>query len=499
MELLNYEQCQEIAHSIVFPAKAVIDGKQTDSISGKTFASENPATGQKLTEVALCDERDVDLAVKAARHSFEDGRWSKLAPVDRKKILSRLADLILSHGDELAVMESLDSGKSVYDTFQVDIPETAECFRWHGEAADKLEDEITATDPDHVSMVVREPVGVVGAILPWNFPILMAGWKLAPILASGNSVVVKPSNLTSLTLLRLGQLALEAGIPEGVLNVVPGSGRSVGEAIARHTDVDMLTFTGSTAVGRKLLEYSGQSNLKRVLLELGGKNPCLVFPDIYDLDDAAEQIVTAALWNMGENCTANSRILIHSEIKDKLIEKLLEKTAEWKTGNPLNGENRLGALIEQPHMEKILKYIEVGKSEGGKLIYGGERILAETGGYFIKPTIFDQVTPDMTIAREEIFGPVFSIMTFDSTEEAVRIANDTEYGLQASLWSDDVNIVHRVSRALRAGTVSVNCYSEGDIGTPFGGFKQSGFFGRDKSLWANRQYTEMKTIWTELK
>lgn len=497
--LLNYAQCQEIAQSIVFPVKAVIDGKQIDSISGKTFASENPATGQKLSEVASCDARDVDLAVNAARRSFEDGRWSKMSPADRKKILSQFADLILAHGDELAVMESLDSGKPVYDTFQVDIPETAECFRWHGEAADKLADEITATDPDHVSLVVREPIGVVGAILPWNFPILMAGWKLAPILASGNSVVVKPSNLTSFTLLRLGQLALEAGIPEGVLNVVPGHGRTAGEAIARHPDVDMLTFTGSTAVGRKLLEYSGQSNLKRVLLELGGKNPCLVFPDIHDLDDAVEQIVTAALWNMGENCTANSRILVHRDIKDKLTEKLLEKVADWKTGSPLDGKNRLGAIIEEPHMEKILKYIEIGKAEGGRLVYGGERILAETGGYFIKPTVFDQVTPDMTIAREEIFGPVFAVMTFDSTEEAVRIANDTEYGLQASLWSDDVNLVHRVSRALRVGTVSVNCYSEGDIGTPFGGFKQSGFFGRDKSLWANRQYTEMKTIWMELK
>ena len=499
MKVLSYVQCQDIAKSLVFSQKAVIDGRQTESISGKTIEIENPATGRKFTEVTRCDEQDVDLAVQAARRSFEDGRWSKRSPVERKKILARFADLILAHGDELAVMESLDSGKPAYDTFQVDIPETAECFRWHGEAADKLEDEITATDPDHISLVVREPIGVIGAILPWNFPILMAGWKLAPILASGNSVVVKPSELTSLTLLRLGQLALEAGIPEGVLNVVPGSGRSVGAAIARHPDVDMITFTGSTEVGRLLLEYSGKSNLKRVLLELGGKNPCLVFPDIHDLDGAAEQIVTAALWNMGENCTANSRILVHRDIKDKLTEKLLEKASGWKTGDPLDGKNRLGAIIEKPHMEKILRYIEKGKAEGGRLIYGGERILAETGGYYIKPAIFDGVTPDMTIAREEIFGPVFAIMAFDTTEEAVRIANDTVYGLQASLWSDDVNLVHRVSRALRAGTVSVNCYSEGDIGTPFGGFKQSGFFGRDKSLWANRQYTEMKTIWMELK
>lgn len=499
MKVPNLTQCQEIAESLVFQAKAVIDGRLADSMAGETFITENPATGKKLAEVACCDERDVDLAVRAARRSFEDGCWSGRSPAERKKILSRFADLILTCGDELAVMESLDSGKPVYDTFQVDIPETAECFRWHGEAADKLTDEITATDPDHVSLVVREPMGVIGAILPWNFPILMAGWKLAPILASGNSVVVKPSNLTSLTLLRLGQLALEAGIPEGVLNVVPGGGRPAGEAIACHPDVDMITFTGSTEVGRKLLEYSAQSNLKRVLLELGGKNPCLVFPDIHDLDGAAEQIVTAALWNMGENCTANSRILIHRDILDNMTEKLLEKMAGWKTGSPLDGENRLGAVIEKPHMEKILRYIEKGKAEGGRLIYGGERILAETGGYFIRPAVFDHVTPDMTIAREEIFGPVFAIMAFDSIEEAVRIANDTVYGLQASLWTDDISLAHRVSRALRAGTVSVNCYSEGDIGTPFGGFKQSGFFGRDKSLWANRQYTELKTVWMELK
>jgi gamma-glutamyl-gamma-aminobutyraldehyde dehydrogenase len=499
MELLDYAQYQDIARSLVFPSKAIIDGKETGSLSGRTFSSENPATGQKLAEITGCDEKDVDIAVQAARRSFQDGRWSKLKPSERKKILSRFADLILEHGNELAVMESLDSGKPIYDTAQVDVPETAECFKWHGEAADKLEDEITATDLDHVSMVVREPIGVVGAVLPWNFPLLMAGWKLAPILATGNSVVVKPSKLTSLTLLRIGQLALEAGIPEGVFNIVPGDGRSVGEAIARHPDVDMITFTGSTEVGRKLLEYSSQSNLKRVLLELGGKNPCLVFPDIHDLDRAAEQIVMAALWNMGENCTANSRILVHRDIKDKLTEKLIEKTSEWKTGNPLDRVNRLGAIIERPHMEKILQYIETGKAEGGRVIYGGKRILEETGGYFIEPTIFDGVTPYMTIAREEIFGPVFAVMTFDTAEEAVFIANDTQYGLQASLWSDDVNTVHRISRLLRAGTVSVNCYSEGDIGTPFGGFKQSGFFGRDKSLWANRQYTELKTIWMELK
>ncbi len=499
MNLLSCEECKKIAKDIEFPTKAVIDGKYTDALSGETFEAENPATGEKIAKIAKCGREDVDLAVKAARRAFEDGRWSMLSPSERKEILVRFANLIIENGNELAVLESIDSGKPAYDTFQVDIPETAGCFSWHGEAADKLEDEMTATGPDNVSIVVREPIGVIGAILPWNFPILMAGWKIAPILASGNCVVAKPSTLTSFTLIRLAQLALEAGVPAGVFNVVPGGGRSVGEAMALHEDIDMLTFTGSTEVGRKLLEYSGQSNLKRVLLELGGKNPCLVFPDVKDLDSVAEEIVTAALWNMGENCTANSRILIHNDIKDVLTEKIIENVKKWETGDPLNGKNRLGAIIEESHMNSILKYVEIGKNEGANLIYGGERILEETGGYFIKPAVFDNVTPDMTIAREEIFGPVFALMTFESEEEAVRIANDTEYGLQATLMSDDVNRVHRVSRMLRAGTVSVNCYSEGDIGTPFGGFKQSGFFGRDKSLWANRQYTEMKTIWIKLK
>ncbi len=497
--LLSAEEYRKVAASLHFPGKAIIGGKFTEGSLGKTFVTSSPATGKNLAEVASCGPADVDAAVKAAREAFEDGRWSKLNPSARKEILIKFAGLIMQNGLELAVMESLDSGKPIYDTAQGDVPETAGCFTWHAEAADKLEDEITATGSGNVAMVVREPIGVVGAILPWNFPMLMAAWKLAPILACGNSVVVKPAKLTSLTLLRIGELALEAGIPDGVLNIVPGDGGVVGTAIALHHDVDLITFTGSTAVGRKLLEYSGQSNLKRVLLELGGKNPCLVFPDMADLEAAAEGAVRAAFWNMGENCTANSRIIVHRDIKDVFTKKLIEKAGEWKTGDPLDPVHRLGPLIEKPHMEKVLGYIEKGKSEGADLIYGGHRILEDTGGYFVEPTIFANVDEGMTIAREEIFGPVFGVMSFDTVEEAVRIANATEYGLQASIWTNDVNLVHKVSRAIRAGTVSVNCYSEGDISTPFGGFKQSGFFGRDKSLWANRQYTEMKTIWMEIR
>jgi gamma-glutamyl-gamma-aminobutyraldehyde dehydrogenase len=331
--------------------------------------------------------------------------------------------------------------------------------------------------------------------LPWNFPLLMAAWKLGPILASGNSVVLKPAKLTTLSMLRVAELAQEAGLPDGVLNVLPGSGRDVGEALALHQDVDLITFTGSTPVGRKLLEYAGQSNLKRVLLELGGKNPCVVMPDIADLDTAAEQAAAAVFWNMGENCSSNSRLIIHRDIKDRFMVKLLEKTKDWTVGNPMDPQFALGSMIEKPHMETVLGYMAKGKAEGATLACGGHQILHETGGYYLEPTIFDNVTCEMTLAREEIFGPVLAVLTCHSEEEAIRMANDTEYGLHASLWSDNVNQVHRMARAIRCGTVSVNCFSEGDFGTPFGGFKQSGFFGRDKSLWASRQYTELKTIW----
>jgi gamma-glutamyl-gamma-aminobutyraldehyde dehydrogenase len=495
----TYNEYRLIARTVSYPTKAFIGGEFVPSASGQTFLTHNPADGSAIAEVSLCDAADVDRAVAAARRAFEDGRWRLLHPAERKARLARLARLIEECGDELAVLESLDSGKPVSDTAGIDVPETAACFRWHGEAADKLEDVVTATSPDVVSLAVREPIGVVAAVLPWNFPLQMAAWKLAPILAAGNSVVAKPAKLTSLTLLKLAELTLEAGIPEGVVNVVPGDGRVVGTALALHPDVDLITFTGSTEVGRQLLAQSGASNLKRVLLELGGKNPCVVMPDVTDLDTAAEQIVSAALWNMGENCTANSRILSHRDIKERLLEKLLAKVEKWKVGDPLNPENRHGAMIEQKHLDRVLGYIQTGVTEGAGLVYGGHRILQETGGLFLKPAVFDGVSSGMTVYREEIFGPVFGVSTFETLDEAIRMANDTPYGLQASVWCNDVNAVHRLSRGIRAGTISVNCYSEGDIGTPFGGFKQSGFFGRDKSLWANRQYTELKTIWTQIR
>lgn len=498
MAFKTAQEYEEIASKLRFQTKALIDGKFVDSVGGNYFTTINPGTGKPITDITSCSEADALTAEKAARKAFEDGRWSRMPPAERKEILIRFAGLIRENGEELAVMESIDSGKPVFDTITGDVPETAATFQWHAEAIDKLEEKMTAGDGAHVSMVVQEPIGVVAAILPWNFPMLMAAWKLAPILAAGNSVIVKPAQLTSLTMLRLAELAMEAGIPDGILNVLPGSGRIIGNAMALHPDIEAITFTGSTAVGKKLLIQSGETNAKRVLLEMGGKNPCLVLPDIKDIDYVVGEAVNAVFWNMGENCTSNSKLLIHKNMHDSFVEKVLIKTKELKTGNPLEPDNSLGALIEVPHMKKILDYIDIAKKEGADLIAGGSQILKETGGNYVAPTIFDQVTPDMTIAREEIFGPVLAIMTYETEEEAIRIANDTEYGLQASLFTDDAKKAHRIARELRAGTISVNCFSEGDVGTPFGGFKQSGFFSRDKSLCANRQYTETKTIWMQL-
>jgi gamma-glutamyl-gamma-aminobutyraldehyde dehydrogenase len=495
MALLTYQEYQQISAGLRFQTQALIDGRFVSSQSGTSFVTENPATGRRITEVTSCDARDVDAAVAAARRAFADRRWAGLRPAARKQVLQRLAELIYRHLDELAVLETLDSGKPISDNAQGDVPETADCLGWYAEAIDKLQDEITATGPENLSLVVREPIGVVGAILPWNFPLLMGAWKLGPILATGNSVIVKPAQLTSLSMLRLAELALEAGIPPGVLNVLPGSGSVVGKAIALHPDVDLVTFTGSTEVGRELLVYSSQSNLKRVLLELGGKNPCVIMPSAADLDAAAEGAARAVFWNMGENCSSNSRLIVHKSIHDALLERLLAKTAAWKTGDPLDPQFNLGAIIERRHLESILAYIDKGQAEGAKLVLGGRQILQETGGYFLEPTIFTEVGPGMTIAREEIFGPVLAVLPCDDEADAVRLANDTRYGLHASIWSDDVHQVARMSRAIRAGTVSVNCFSEGDLTTPFGGFGQSGFFGRDKSLHACRQYTELKSIW----
>ena len=476
-----------------------IDGDFRDAIGGRRYVTENPATGRPIAEVAEGGPADVDAAVAAARRAADDGRWSRLSPADRKRILIRWADLIETNARELGLIETIDAGKPIADTVGLDMPETAACIRWHAEATDKLYGQVAPSPEGTVATITQEPCGVVGAVIPWNYPAQMAAWKLGPALATGNTVVIKPASTTSLSLLRIAELGAEAGIPDGVLNVVTGPGDSVGEAIGRHADIDCVAFTGSTEVGRRFLTYAAESNLKRVLLELGGKSPQLVFDDVTDLAAVAENVAVAIFWNMGENCSAGSRLVVHRSMRAALLDAIEAELAAWPVGDPLDPATRIGALISRGHMERVLRYIAQGREEGARVVSGGERILEETGGWFVTPTVFDGVRNDMTIAREEIFGPVLSVIEFDTEAEAVAIANDTPYGLAASLYTHDLDRAHRVARDLKAGVVGVNAYSEGDMTTPFGGHKQSGFGGHDKSVHAHAQYTETKTIWIALR
>ena len=487
----------KLAASLHLPTEAMIGGRAVPAASGKTFATINPATGETLAEVANCGAEDVDRAVAAARSAFM-GPWSRMTPGERKVAMQRFATLIEAHATELATIETLEGGKPIADTAGIDVPDTVATIRWHAEAADKVNDQLTPAGSGVVSMVVREPVGVVGVVLPWNFPLMMAAWKLGPILATGNTCVLKPAEQTSMTTLRLAELATEAGIPDGVINVVPGFGPEVGEPIGRHPGVDAVAFTGSTDTGRRFLNYSAESNLKRVLLECGGKNPFIVMHDAEDLDTIAEHAANAIYWNGGQNCSSNSRLIVHRSLKDQLLDLLLEKSREWVVGDPLDPNTRIGAMIEPEHLDKVLDNINSGHVEGADCVLGGNRVRQESGGCFVEPTIFDNVTSNMRLAQEEIFGPVLSVIPFDQPEEAIAIANDTAYGLAASLFTSNLRTAHIAARAINAGTVTVNTYGEGDASTPFGGFGLSGFGGRDKSLHAHDQYTELKTIWIEL-
>jgi gamma-glutamyl-gamma-aminobutyraldehyde dehydrogenase len=476
-----------------------IGGDFRPARDGRRFTTENPATGRPITEVAEGSSADVDAAVAAARAAFDRGVWSRMDPGARKRVLQTWADLIERNARELGLIETIDAGKPITDTVGLDMPETAACIRWHAEAIDKLYGQVAPSPEGTVATITREPVGVVGAVVPWNYPAQMAAWKLGPALATGNSVVIKPASTTSLSLLRIAELGAEAGIPDGVLNVVTGPGDTVGATIGRHPDIDCVAFTGSTEVGRRFLAWSAESNLKRVLLELGGKSPQVVFGDVSDMTHVASNAAVAIFWNMGENCSAGSRLIVHRSRKDDLLGALQAELASWPVGDPLDPSTKIGALISKPHLDRVLGYVQVGRDEGARLVTGGERILEDTGGYFIGPTIFDGVRNDMRIAQEEIFGPVLSIIEFETEAEAVAIANDTAYGLAASIYTDDLNVAHRVARELRAGTVGINAYAEGDMTTPFGGYKQSGFGGHDKSVHAHDQYTELKTTWIQLK
>jgi 4-(gamma-glutamylamino)butanal dehydrogenase len=488
-DLLTTEEYKAIAAGLTFTTQAFIDGSFRPAKSGKTFDSINPATGKMLAKIAACDKADVDFAVAKARDAFEDGRWSRLYPRERKETLIKLAKLIKRNARELAVMESLDSGKTIYDCELVDVPETIHCLTWHAELIDKIYDQVSPASENHIAMIVREPVGVVGLVLPWNFPLLMLAWKIGPALAAGCSVIVKPAEETSLTALRIAELAMEAGIPAGVFNVVPGSGPDVGEPLGRHMDVDAVSFTGSTETGRRFLRYAAESNLKEVTLEMGGKNPAIVLDDAENLDRVAAHIVNGAFWNMGENCSASSRLIVQTGVKEKLLKRVLAHAREWPMGDPLDPVNRVGALVSRAHFDKVKSYL----GKGATALMGGK---AEKG--FVEPTILDFSDKNAKQVREEIFGPVLSVLTVDSFDEAIALANDTEYGLAASIFTSNVKKAMRGARAIQAGTVTVNSFGEGDISTPFGGFKQSGFGGRDNGIHAHDQYTQIKTIWVDL-
>lgn len=488
-DLLTAEEYAAIAAGLNLPTQAFIDGSFRPAKSGNTFDTINPATGAVLAKVAAGGAEDVDFAVEKARDAFEDGRWSRLHPGERKEVLIRLAKLMKRNARELAVMESIDSGKTIYDCETVDVPETIHCLVWHAELIDKIYDQVSPASDDHIAMIVREPVGVVGLVLPWNFPLLMLAWKIGPALASGCSIIVKPAEETSLTALRVAELALEAGVPPGVFNVVTGTGPEVGEPLGCHMDVDMISFTGSIETGRRFLRYASESNLKEVTLEMGGKNPAVVLNDAENLDRVAAHIVNGAFWNMGENCSAASRLIVQKGIKDELLKRIFAHAREWPVGNPLDPENRIGVLVSRSHFNKVRSYLD----SSADVLMGGK---AEAG--FVQPTILDITDRNAAQAREEIFGPILSVLTVDSFDEAIALANDTQYGLTASIFTSNAKCAIRGARAIRAGTVTINSFGEGDISTPFGGFKTSGFGRRDNGIQAHDQYTQIKTIWVDL-
>ncbi|NWB96862.1 aldehyde dehydrogenase [Pseudomonas gingeri] len=493
-DLLSAAEYAAIAKGLKFPGQSFVNGAAYTSGSGKTFSTVNPATDEVLAQITACNADDVDFAVAKAKEAFEDGRWHKLSPGERKKVLLRFADLLEQNAHELAVMESLDSGKPVRECQLTDVPETIHTIRWHAELIDKIYDNTAPTGAATLALVVREAIGVVGLVLPWNFPLLMLAWKIAPSLAAGCSIVVKPAKETTLTALRVAELAYQAGIPAGVFNVLSGGGRDVGEPLGRHMDVSMVSFTGSTETGRLFLNYAADSNLKRIVLECGGKNPAVVLKDVEDLDLVASHVVNGAFWNMGENCSASSRLIVHADIKDALLERIGAQLRDWKLGNPLDPQNRLGAMVSKAHFEKVRSYIVQAGTEKLRVVFGGKT----EGEIFVEPTVVDGVGSDSRLFQEEIFGPVLAVTTFTDMGEAIALANDSVYGLAASVYTDNLRHAIKLSREIRAGVVTVNCFGEGDAGTPFGGYKESGFGGRDKSIWAHDQYTELKTIWIDV-
>jgi len=488
---------EQLAATLRPEGRAVINGELVWAQSGRTFEKRTPIDGRVIAQIARCGPADVDAAVKAARAAFEDGRWRRTDPRERKRILLRFAELVRQDIEHLALLETLDVGKPIQNSLEVDVPKACECIGYYGEFADKLYDEIAPTGPNDLALIRREPLGVVAAIVPWNYPLIVTSWKIGPALLVGNSVVLKPAEQSPLTAIRLGELALRAGLPPGVLNVLPGFGEETGQPLALHPDIDMVTFTGSTEVGKLMLRFAGESNLKRVSLECGGKSPHVVLADA-DIDAAADAIAWGIYYNAGETCNAGSRLIVHESVRERLLEAIRRVTAGITLGSPFDPATQMGALIDEGHMRRVLGYVDTGLAEGAQLALGGKRAYAETGGYYVEATILDQVRPDARVSREEIFGPVLAVTPFVKETEGLVMANDSIYGLAAAVWTTDINAAHRVSSALRAGTVWVNSFDRSTIATPFGGFKQSGF-GRDRSPHAIDKYTDLKTIWTAFK
>ncbi len=465
--------------------------------SGRTFADIAGRDGSTIANVSEGDAEDVDRAVAAARRSFDDRRWADQPPANRKRVLLRLADLIRANRDELALLESLDVGKPIRDTLAVDVPSAAKTIQWYAETIDKVYGEIGPTGPDALSLVTREPIGVVAAIVPWNYPLIISAWKLGAALATGNSVILKPASQSPLTALRVAELATEAGLPDGVLNVVPGPGAIIGTALARHPGVDKITFTGSTEVGKSLLRAVGETDVKAITLELGGKSPQVVLADVGDLEAAASAIGWGIFYNTGQTCNAGSRLIVHRSVREELVERIAAMGRALAPGEPLDPATQLGSIVDERQLDKVLGYVRLGTEEGARVVAGGERVREETGGFFIEPTILDGVDNGWRVAREEIFGPVLTVTEFEDEADALAIANDSPFGLAAGIWTRDVNKAHRLSRAIHAGVVWVNTFDSADITVPFGGFKQSGF-GRDKGMAALDGYTQLKTTWFDL-
>jgi acyl-CoA reductase-like NAD-dependent aldehyde dehydrogenase len=478
------------------PDRLFIGGEWVDAQDGATFPTYNPATGEVLAEVAEARADDVNAAVRAARAAFEDGAWRRLDAADRGTLLWRMADALEARGEQLLTLEVLDNGKPLREA-KFDLRESIDAFRYYAGWTTKLQGDTIPVRGNVLNYTLREPVGVVGAIIPWNFPLEMAAWKVAPALACGNAVVLKPAEQTPLTALELAAIAEEVGLPPGILNVLPGYGETAGAALVSHPDVDKVAFTGSTAVGRTIVREAAES-LKQVSLELGGKSPNIVLADA-DLEAAARGAFNAIFYNAGQTCTAGSRLLVHASIKDELTARLVDRAARTVPADPLDPGRRIGPLISEEHMRRVLGYIERGRAEGAELLVGGGRApyRGEERGYWVAPTIFDRVSPDATIAREEIFGPVLAILTFEDEEEAVALANRSVYGLAAAVWTRDVKKAHRIARELDAGTVWINTYHPLDAASPFGGTKQSGH-GRELGSYALDLYTRIKSVWVDL-